>query len=550
MARRPFFSGNYGSALGSTANAANLIARAGEQRGQMMANMGAQIGGMIQQYGLNKEKRNKLTDKIESRIRLDPSIAQRITMTGDEDYDKKNVTALDKLSKGELGLKGLQGLDSAMATIKEIDLQKQQEETSALNRQLLQEQINTNKQKRISDNLLNQEKLKDISRKDRVYNSYIQQIKDIENKIKDGSRFNSLSHYEQYILGNKSQIINKTVDVDKLLYDPSAEIDLNIAKQNYQITADEEKRNKKEFEDIQASREVYSLEDQAESKKRADLLDIRGQKQKIKDSKNRNQIQPVLDASGTPVPGLLRMGNQLLQQDETGSVAKLGTAIENIQQVRTDKAEDVISLGKQRAEDFDITAKPIKPRIAAGGDLGGFFEDAMLYAGGLVGLSGKEMDEKIGDLGLGDREEQTARLTFVNAQIRPMLLRAVTSRGNVYSQKQIDTEILAGPKENNTAVEKKLREYPTLLENALTNAETVLRDPEIKPGTSVYEDARFIAMQVPTILRQIRSSMGMSGMDTMGTMGQSPSVDALLESLPRDTNRSRTDLDVTDILSQ
>ena len=59
MARRPFFSGNYGSALGSTANAANLIARAGETQGQMFANMGQQIGGMIQQYGLNKEKRDK-----------------------------------------------------------------------------------------------------------------------------------------------------------------------------------------------------------------------------------------------------------------------------------------------------------------------------------------------------------------------------------------------------------------------------------------------------------------------------------------------------------
>ncbi len=57
MARRPFFSGNYGSALGSTANAANLIARAGEAQGRMYANMGQQIGGMIQQYGLNKEKR-------------------------------------------------------------------------------------------------------------------------------------------------------------------------------------------------------------------------------------------------------------------------------------------------------------------------------------------------------------------------------------------------------------------------------------------------------------------------------------------------------------
>jgi hypothetical protein len=57
MARRPFFSGNY--RLGSNANAANLIAQAGAAQGQMFQNLGSQIGGMIQQYGLNKEKRER-----------------------------------------------------------------------------------------------------------------------------------------------------------------------------------------------------------------------------------------------------------------------------------------------------------------------------------------------------------------------------------------------------------------------------------------------------------------------------------------------------------
>jgi len=52
-----YFSGNYGSQLGSTANAANLIARAGEAQGQMYANLGQQIGGAIEKYQLNKEKR-------------------------------------------------------------------------------------------------------------------------------------------------------------------------------------------------------------------------------------------------------------------------------------------------------------------------------------------------------------------------------------------------------------------------------------------------------------------------------------------------------------
>jgi len=77
MARRPFFSGNYGSALGSTANAANLIARAGEAQGRMFANMGQQIGGMIQQYGLNKEKQKKNEGFIKSQSSMLDMLAEQ-----------------------------------------------------------------------------------------------------------------------------------------------------------------------------------------------------------------------------------------------------------------------------------------------------------------------------------------------------------------------------------------------------------------------------------------------------------------------------------------
>lgn len=247
MARRPFFSGNYGSALGSTANAANLIARAGEAQGRMYANMGAQIGGMIQQYGLNKEKRDKLTDKIESRIRLDPSIAQRITMTGDEDYDKKNVTALDKLSKGELGLKGLQGLDSAMATIKEIDLQKQQEETSALNRKLLQERVLTSKDNRLT--LEENRKLKAQQAKDKenAFKVYESQLEDLHLRILSGQDYDKFSLQEKFILGNAPGIVNRTIPLNELIYDPSKDLDFQTAKQEFENI---KKQGKKTDQDI------------------------------------------------------------------------------------------------------------------------------------------------------------------------------------------------------------------------------------------------------------------------------------------------------------
>ena len=115
MARRPFFSGNYGSALGSTANAANLIARAGQQQGQMFANMGQQIGGMIQQYGLNKEKRNNLQATLEGQLSADPSIVQQLTMTGDEEYDKKNMKLFDKVQSGDASIADLERANGLLA---------------------------------------------------------------------------------------------------------------------------------------------------------------------------------------------------------------------------------------------------------------------------------------------------------------------------------------------------------------------------------------------------------------------------------------------------
>lgn len=56
---RPFFSGNYGSALGSTANAANLIAQAGKVQGQMYANLGQIAADTLDKFREKQEERKK-----------------------------------------------------------------------------------------------------------------------------------------------------------------------------------------------------------------------------------------------------------------------------------------------------------------------------------------------------------------------------------------------------------------------------------------------------------------------------------------------------------
>ena len=139
MARRPFFSGNYGSALGSTANAANLIARAGEAQGRMFANMGQQIGGMIQQYGLNKEKQKENKATIKSSI----GILQRMSKI-DEANAPQYMAQIQQLEnedvplsqRGMLADKTLQGLSITNQLQGQMLSNQAKQQTLGLARQL------------------------------------------------------------------------------------------------------------------------------------------------------------------------------------------------------------------------------------------------------------------------------------------------------------------------------------------------------------------------------------------------------------------------------
>jgi len=127
MARKPFFSGNYGSALARVDT--RPIMEAGRAQGQMFANMGQQIGGMIQQYGLNKEKRAELTGEIEGML---PQYMDSFTSTGNEVDDKKNFQRLEKFSKGDMSMADLKGLAGELAMKDKVEARAAQNEARAI----------------------------------------------------------------------------------------------------------------------------------------------------------------------------------------------------------------------------------------------------------------------------------------------------------------------------------------------------------------------------------------------------------------------------------
>ena len=124
---QPFFRGNYGSALSQVDT--RPIIEAGRARGQMFANMGAQLGGMIQQYGLNKEKRAELTGEIEAML---PRYMQELTMSGNEDSDKKNMLRIEKFNKGDSSMSDLKGLAGELAMKDKVQARIAQNEATEI----------------------------------------------------------------------------------------------------------------------------------------------------------------------------------------------------------------------------------------------------------------------------------------------------------------------------------------------------------------------------------------------------------------------------------
>ena len=158
MARKPFFSGNYGSALARVDT--RPIIEAGRAQGQMYANMGQQIGGMIQQYGLNKEKRAKLTGEIEAYYKENPNALGEIGMSGDEAQDKKDFTEREKFVKGDMSMAQLEGYAGKLARGDVLKTKNAQNEARAIANEM--GRVNLDITNQLKDTRINIEKDKGV----------------------------------------------------------------------------------------------------------------------------------------------------------------------------------------------------------------------------------------------------------------------------------------------------------------------------------------------------------------------------------------------------
>jgi len=93
----------------------SAILRAGEAQARVGERMGQTVGRVIEQYQLNKEKRNQLESTLQGQLSADPSIVQQLTMSGDETSDKKNMALFQKVQSGDASIADLERANGLLA---------------------------------------------------------------------------------------------------------------------------------------------------------------------------------------------------------------------------------------------------------------------------------------------------------------------------------------------------------------------------------------------------------------------------------------------------
>lgn len=482
MARRPFY--GQGGAIPIAKMNMQAATAPGRAYAQMGKDFGDKIGSAIEQYGLNKAKRAKLTGEIEAYYEQNPNAISEIGMSGDEAQDKKDFAEREKFMKGDMSMAQLEGYAGKLARGDVLKTKAAEAETR------------------------------------RIANDY--QIALTKSKTNE----NNLFETTKLLTTENKELTNKGKRLENVLKGLEAYIKVESLPEKLQSTLRKFKEDIAEADAKEASREAYSPTQRALDEMAQASATINKTNQDIEGNKSKNKITPLRDAEGNVQPGSFMINGTPFTKDATGTLARVGTPSENMGPPRPEKAENLINEGVSLADEIDLTNAGINANIAAGGDVGGMFEDALNYVAGKVGVSGEQIDN-VYDMGLGSRQEQSKRLNALNMQIRPLLVGSISSKGNVYTQKMVDEQLLAGTKEDNPTVKNKLSEYPTLLNIAYVNAKSTLRDPEVKPGTSVYEKAKQIVLTVPGVLKRVNASIGI-----LDQYDMDPSLESLIMNSP------------------
>ncbi len=481
MARQPFYGRGPGPAIARMDM--NTATAPGRAYGQMAANLGKQVGGMIQQYGLNKEKRQKEEDTAIGNL---------------ANFSPEDLLALET-SNPKLG-QALKRATTEQATPRDFQL------------------INSASAPFVA------KKARDL---DNRYKQATIAGKEFENKF-------NLANEENELL--KGDLANRTASQVLKLNDLRAEgtrLDNELKKLN---TVSKGTENDYQLTKIKQKIEQNRLGiESAEEGIKKQITDNRYAVPMYESQLLQKQL-----AVGEIAQ---RMEKSAMEMDQIRADETLDRSIKEERlagmQADREKIESELNVAKQSAENLAKLLQgtdPSKievsddeliiPSVVAGGDIGGVLKDITSTFFGLIGSESPDF----GGAGISPkvRAEQKVKIKGINTTLRPMLVGGVSARGNVYTQKQVD-DFLIQPNDNDETVRNKLTELPKILKDALTGAIQTISQPGLNQGSTNYIKAQKIINTTPRMIAVLSQSLGNTGNNQ--TSGEELKDDELIDDI-------------------
>jgi len=438
---KPFFSGNYGSALARVDT--RPILEAGKAQGQMFANMGSQIGGMIKQYGLNKEKRQKEEDTAMGNL---------------ANFSPEDLLALETTNP-KLG-KAVQNLIDGVGGKRDVDI-------------------------------INAGSAPFVAAKARERDARLQDAtivgKEFENKFNEVDKTNRLLRSTLETEG--AELLNEFRKKQNLISEIEADIKSNerdIDRDKRYLDLDKAKLELDDMrETIKTKRNKNSVfAEQLERERTKDAVDISVLTSQL--AVNAEQLDQLRASKDVDLKTkeanleILEAERNQLEQDLTNKQNLMSSFSSNVNQVDKDDPMYKQFAGMDLSDAFQ-------------GDIPGLFFNAV---GNIGGFFGAELTPETATEG--------QKIESLNALLKPALVAQLSSRPSNYTLETIK-RFMPQRGDSNQVGKTKLGQLIPILENRSKEAISTVQSG--KPGTSYYQDAKEQAVLLPKIIQGLEAAL-------------------------------------------
>ena len=475
MARRPFYTGDYGSALGRIDT--RPIIEAGRAQGQMYANLGAQAAKAIETYQLNKEERAKLTGEIEQDIL---NYGNSLTQTGNEDIDKKNQLLIEKFQKGNASIPDMRNLAGSLARA-QLNEQKQMEnEMRDLKTRFL---LADEARKKDEEERKKAAEERTVAAEERTRAARIENMEALI-EAQTAEEAGELTPQQANLIAQTDAIMRG--DPPKP-FDPIRQEEIRKIAQQQNIR-DNNKNILREIKEkiadpnyVTTVRDKHFLNYEEEIGKGFDIPPpptLREQKELDPST----QITPVR-YMGKPLRDYFmdERGRLLRMNSKTGQLSVVGTQIENVGELTDEDREEI-----DKSQTGGSPVSPVVARKAFGGTLEGqvsnFANSLSTYFGFATADSPIPFTDK-------DRIDQQANLDTIRSIVMPGMVKAIGSKPSNYTMEIVQKSIPLTTDDPEVGMAK-LRKLVEMMKTDIANTRRISKTLSPTEDTEEWGDAR------------------------------------------------------------